>query len=168
MFSRVFRIPLLLILLLATAMLFSWPTAARDIGSFDGTWEGRLEVVDGTSRRDKDSESYERTKAAYGKSAFKLKIDGQRSRVYFGETEVKPGLFQARIHLTNAVVFATDDAEDKHGPWVETLDFAITQKNPEVLIVVLSRVVNNLDAPEDVHQSKFFVVAVGEFRRTSH
>lgn len=168
MFSRILRSPLLSILLIATGILSSWPIAARDIGSFDGTWEGKLEVVDGTSSKDKDADSYERTKAAYGKSAFKLKINAQRARVYFGETEVKPGLFQAQIHMTNAVVFATDNAEDKDGSWVETWDFALTQKNPEALIVVLSRVVNNLDVPEEMHQSKFFVVAFGEFRRTSH
>ena len=128
---------MLSILLIATGVLISWPIAAGDIASFDGTWEGKLEVVDGTSNKDKDSDSYERTKAAYAKSAFKIKINGQRADVYFGETEVKPGLFQARIHMTNAVLFATDNADDKDGPWVETWDFAITQKNSEALIVVL-------------------------------
>jgi hypothetical protein len=33
--------------------------------------------------------------------------------------------------MTDAVVFATDNAEDKDGPWVETWDFAITQENSE-------------------------------------
>jgi hypothetical protein len=70
--------------------------------------------------------------------------------------------------MTNAVVFATDNAEDKDGQWVETWDFAITQKNSEALIVVFSRVVNDLDVPEETHKGTFFVVAVGEFRRTSH
>jgi hypothetical protein len=168
MLSRILRISLLSILLIATGILFSSPSAARDIGSFDGTWEGKLEVVDGTSSKDKDSDSYERTKAAYGKSPFKITIHGQRASVCFGETEVKPSLFQAQIHMTNAVVFATDNAEDKDGQWVETWDFAITQKNSEALIVVFSRVANNLDVPEETHESKFFVVAVGEFRRTSH
>ena len=159
---------MLSILLIATGILFSSPSAARDVGSFDGTWEGNVEVVDGTSSKDKDSDSYERTKAAYGESPFKITIHGQRASVCFGETEVKPSLFQAQIHMTNAVVFATDNAEDKDGQWVETWDFAITQKNSEALIVVFSRVVNNLDVPEETHESKFFVVAVGEFRRTSH
>jgi hypothetical protein len=166
MLSRILRIPSLSILLIATGILFSSPSAARDIGSFDGTWEGKLEVVDGTSN--KDSDSCERTKAAYEKSPFKIAIHGQRASVYFGETEVKPSLFQAQIHMTNAVVFATDNAEDKDGQWVETWDFAITQKNSEALIVVFSRVVNNLDVPEETSESKFSVVAVGEFRRTSH
>jgi hypothetical protein len=89
MLSRILRIPLLSILLIATGILFSSPSAARDIGSFDGTWEGKLEVVDGTSSKDKDSDSYERTKAAYGKSPFKITIHGQRASVCFGETEVK-------------------------------------------------------------------------------
>src|SRR5690242_20910849 len=74
-----------------TSTLFPYTTLFRsDLGSFDGTWQGKLEVVDGTSNKDKDSDSFERTKAAYGKSPFKLTIHGQRATVYFGETEVKP------------------------------------------------------------------------------
>jgi hypothetical protein len=167
MFSRTLRSPLLSILLIATGFLFARPVIARDLGSFDGTWEGKLEVVDGTSSKDKDSDSYERTKAAYGKSPFKLTIHGQRATVYFGETEVKPNLFQAQVYMTNAVVLASDSGEDNDGQWVETWDFAVTQKDPETLIVVLSRVVNNVSAPEQPQSSKFFVVAAGEFRRTS-
>jgi hypothetical protein len=165
MFSRILQRALLSILLIATSILFARPIIARDLGSFDGTWQGKLEVVDGTSNKDKDSDSFERTKAAYGKSPFKLTIHGQRATVYFGETEVKPSLFQAHVYMTNAVVFASDSGEDKDGQWVETWDFAVTQKDPESLIVVLSRVVNNLSAPEMPQRSKFFVVAVGEFHR---
>jgi hypothetical protein len=165
MFSRILQRALLSILLIATSILFARPIIARDLGSFDGTWQGKLEVVDGTSNKDKDSDSFERTKAAYGKSPFKLTIHGQRATVYFGETEVKPSLFQAHVYMTNAVVFASDSGEDKDGQWVETWDFAVTQKDLESLIVVLSRVVNNLSAPEMPQRSKFFVVAVGEFHR---
>jgi hypothetical protein len=165
MFSRILQRDFLSILLIATSILFARPIIARDLGSFDGTWQGKLEVVDGTSNKDKDSDSFERTKAAYGKSPFKLTIHGQRATVYFGETEVKPSLFQAHVYMTNAVVFASDSGEDKDGQWVETWDFAVTQKDPESLIVVLSRVVNNLSAPEMPQRSKFFVVAVGEFHR---
>ena len=167
MFSRFLRSPLLSILLITTGILFARPITARDLGSFDGTWEGKLEVVNGTSSKDKDSDSYERTKAAYGKSLFKLTIHGQRATVYFGETEVKPGLFQAQVYMTNAVVFASDSGEDNDGHWVETWDFVVTQKDPETLLVVFSRVVNNLSAPGQPQRSKFSVVAVGEFRRTS-
>ncbi len=162
------QIPPLSILVIAAGILFSWPSAARDIGSLDGTWEGKLEVVDGSSNKNKDSDSYERTKAAYGKSLFKMTLQGQRASVYFGETEVKPTSFQAQIYKTNAVVFATDTGEDKDGQWVETWNFTITQKDPETLIVVFSRVVNNLGVSEEKNEGKFFVVALGEFRRTSN
>jgi hypothetical protein len=165
MFSRILRSPLLSILLIAAGLLFSRPITARDLGSFDGTWEGKLEVVDGTSNKDKDSDSYERTKAAYEKSPFRLTIHGQRASVYFSETEVKPSLFQAQVYMTNAVVFASDSGEDKDGHWVETWDFAVTQKDPETLIVVFCRVVNNLDVPEQPHRRKFFVVAAGDLHR---
>jgi hypothetical protein len=161
MFLRI-RIPLLSILLIATGILFSWPVAARDIGSFDGTWEGKLDVVD-----TKGSQSYNRTKAAYGESPFAIAIHGQRASVHFGETEVKPTSFQTQIYMTNAVVFATDTGYQSGHQWVETWSFALTQKDSETLIVCFSRVVNNLDLAEGEDHSQFYVLAVGEFRRTS-
>jgi hypothetical protein len=162
MFLRI-RIPLLSILLIATGILFSWPIAARDIGSFDGTWEGKLDVLD-----TKGSQSYNRTKAAYGESPFAIAVHGQRASVHFGETEVKPTSFQTQIYMTNAVVFATDTGYQSGHQWVETWNFTLTQKDSETLIVCLSRVVNNLDLAEGEDNSKFYVLAVGEFRRTSH
>jgi hypothetical protein len=163
MLSRILRVPLLSILLMATGTLSSSPGAARDIGSFDGTWEGKLDVVD-----TKGSQSYNRTKAAYGESPFAIAIHGQRASVHFGETEVKPTSFQTQIYMTNAVVFATDTGYQSGHQWVETWNFALTQKDSETLIVCFSRVVNNLDFAEGADNSKFYVLAVGEFRRTSH
>jgi len=148
---------------LTAGILFSVPSVGQDVvGSFEGTWEGKLEVVD-----TKGSRSYDRTKAAYGESLFAIAIHGQRANVYFGETEVKPTSFQAQTYMTNAVVFATDTGYQSGRQWVETWDFALTQKNSETLIVAFSRVVNNLDLAEGESNSKFYVVAVGEFRRTS-
>jgi hypothetical protein len=49
---------------------------------------------------------------------------------------------------------------------VEAWDFAVA-KDAKTLIVVFSRVVNNLSTPEQPQRSTFFVVAVGEFGRTS-
>jgi hypothetical protein len=165
MFWKALRIPSFSILVIATGILFSFPSVGRDVGSFEGTWEGKLEVVDSTSKKDPDH--YKRTKAAVEDLLFKITIHRQRASVYIGETEAKPTLFQAQIYMTNAVVFATDTGEDQSGQWVETWDFALTQKNSETLIVCFSRVVNNLDVPEGENNSKFFVVAIGEFRRTS-
>jgi hypothetical protein len=164
MFWKALRVPCFSILVFATAILFSFPSAGRDVGSLEGTWEGKLEVVDSTSKEDPDQ--YKRTKAAVEDLLFKITIHGQRASVHIGETEAKPTLFQAQTYMTNAVVFATDIGEDQTGQWVETWDFALTQKNSETLIVCFSRVVNNLDVPEAENDSKFFVVAVGEFRRT--
>jgi hypothetical protein len=163
MLSRILRIPLLSILLMATAALSSSPGATRDIDSFDGTWEGKLDVVD-----TKSSYSYDRTKAAYGESPFAIAIHGPSTSVYFGETEVKPTSFQTQIYMTNAVVFATDTGYQNGHQWVETWSFALTQKDSDTLIVCLSRVVNNLDLAEGEDDSKFYVLAVGEFRRMSH
>lgn len=161
MFWRVFWVPAISIFVIATGIIFSWPSVGRDVGSFEGTWEGKLHVVDSTAS--KDSDSYKRTKATHEESLFRITIRGQRADVYFGETEIKPSLFQAHTFMTNAVVFASNAG----GQWVETWDFALTQKNSEALIVCFSRVVNNLDLAEEKDGSRFFVVAVGEFRRTS-
>jgi hypothetical protein len=163
MLSRTLRIPLLSILLLVTGTLSLSSGAARDIGSFDGRWEGKLNVVD-----TKGSLSYNRTNAAYDKSPFAIVIHGQRANVYFGETEVKPTSFQTQIYMTNAVVFATDTGNQNGHQWVETWNFSLTQKDSETLIVCLSRVVNNLDIANGEDNSKFYVLAVGEFRQTSH
>jgi hypothetical protein len=162
MSPRALRISPFWILVVATSILFSCPSIGRELSSFDGAWEGKLEIVDATSKQ--DSDRFERTKAAYGKS-LKIAIDGQRASVYFGEREIKPASFRAHIYMTNAVIFATDAADDSR--WVETWDFALTQKNSETLIVAFSRVVNNLDLPEGGRDSKFYILAVGEFHRTS-
>jgi hypothetical protein len=165
MFLRALRIPSISIIVIATGVLFSWPSAARDVGSLEGTWEGKLEVIDSGCSKDPDCEK--RTKAAHEKSLFKITIHGQMASVYLGEAEVKPNLFKARVYMTNAVVFASSAGEDQDGEWVETWNFALTQKNAETLIVCFSRVVNNLDLPEERNGSKFGILAAGEFHRTS-
>jgi hypothetical protein len=48
------------------------------------------------------------------------------------------------------------------------LEFYHYPEEPETLIVVFSRVVNNLGVSEEKNEGKFFVVALGEFRRTSN
>jgi hypothetical protein len=165
MFWRALQIPSFAIVVIATGILFSWPSTGREIGSFEGTWEGKLKVV--ANNFNKDSDSYKRTVARYEESPFKIIIQGQGARVYFGDTEVKPNLFQTHIYMTNALVFASSAGADAEGQWVETWDFLLTQKNPETLIVCFSRIVNNLDAPETQDFSKFFIVIAGELRRTS-
>lgn len=165
MFSRALRIPSFAIVVTTIGFLFSCPSTGREIGSFEGTWEGKLKVV--ASSLNKDSDAYKRTAARHEESSLKIIIQGKGAKVYFGDTEVKPNLFQANIYLTNAVVFASSVGEDTDGQWVETWDFLLTQKNPETLIVCFSRIVNNIDVPETLDFSKFFVVTAGELRRTS-
>ena|SRR5579872_6845496 len=160
MFRKALRTVWIAGLLIAIAAVPSWPSVGRDGESFEGTWEGKLEVIGRGPNKDPDAD--ERTKAAYGKSPFKITIHGQRADVYFGEMEVKPASFQAQVLMTNAVVFASSTGEDQDGKWVETWDFALTQKNSEALIVCFSRVVNNLSG------SKFFVLATGELHRASY
>jgi hypothetical protein len=67
--------------------------------------------------------------------------------------------------MANAVVFGSHSG----GRWVESQAFAITLKNPETLLVVFSRVVNNRDVPGQPpgSKSKISMAAVGEFYRKS-
>jgi hypothetical protein len=151
------------IFLLVSGIAFLQPSAGQRPGSLDGRWEGKLDVVD-----TKGSQSFARTKAALGESPISIAIHGQRASVYFGETEVMPTSFETHIYMTNAVVFATDTGYQNGHQWVETWNFALTQKDSDTLIACFSRLVNNLDIAEGENNSKFYVLAVGEFRRTSH
>jgi hypothetical protein len=101
MLSRILRFPLLAILLIAAGIWCSWPVAAQDIDSFDGTWEGKLElvhaneVVEGAPNKDvliKGSDRYEQVKE-FRKTPFKITIRGQRASIYWGDIESMPGLF---------------------------------------------------------------------------
>src|ERR1700756_725200 len=55
MSPRALRIPPFWILVVATSILFSCPSIGRELSSFDGTWEGKLEIVDATSKQDSDA-----------------------------------------------------------------------------------------------------------------
>lgn len=166
MFRRVPRAVFIAILPLVLGIAFLHPTAGQSSNSLDGTWEGKLEVVYDSSSNDPESDK--RVKAAYAKSPFRISIDGQRAGVYFGDEEVKPGLFQSQAYMSNAVIFASSAGEDRDGRWLETWNFTVTEKNSKTIIACLSRVVNNLDRAETKDGSKFVLVAAGEFHRTSN
>jgi hypothetical protein len=166
MFRRVRRVVFIAILLLVSGTAFLHPTAGQGSSSLEGTWEGKLEVVYDSSSNDPESDK--RVKAAYAKSPFRISINGQRASVYFGDEEVKPGLFQIQAYMTNAVIFASSAGEDHDGRWVETWNFTVTEKNSETIIACLSRVVNNLDRAETKDGGKFGLLAAGEFHRTSN
>ncbi|WP_298259227.1 hypothetical protein [Bradyrhizobium sp.] len=166
MFRRLRRVVFIAILPIVSVMAFLNPAAGQGSGSLEGTWEGRLEFVYVSSS--KDPESNKRAKAAYAKSPFRISINGQRVAVYFGDEEVKPGLFQLQAYMTNAVIFASSAGEDHDGRWVETWNFTVTEKNSETIIACLSRVVNNVDRPETSDDSKFGLIAAGEFHRVRH
>jgi hypothetical protein len=128
-----------------------------------GVWEGRLKVTG--SNLNKDSESYKQALAPYDDAPFRIEIRKRTVKVYFAGKEIKPGLFRIRTFMTNAVVTASDTGSDKDGRWVETWDLLLTQKNTNTLIVCFSRVVNNVEIPEEKEISKFFGMAAGELHR---
>jgi hypothetical protein len=164
MFWKALQNPVFAIVVVAAGILFSCQCIAGEIGSFEGTWEGKLKVVAG-SGSDQDPESYRRTVAAYDKSPFKITIQEKGAKVFVGDTEIKPNLFQTHAYMTNAVLYASSSGEDADGRWVETWNLLLTQKNSETLMVCLSRIVNNIDVPETEGASKFFVVIGGELGR---
>jgi hypothetical protein len=81
--------------------------------------------------------------------------------------EAKPGKFRVSRYMSNAVIYVTDSAEDGDGTWVESWVLVVTLRAPDELLVVWSRVVNNLDVPLADEHSKFSSQAAGVLRRVS-
>ena len=99
----------------------------------------------------------------------KITIKNQQVYVFSGSEkepkEIKPGQFQIKRHLTNAVIFAINSGNDNEGRWVETWVLAITQKNQSTLIANFVRVVNNLDLPPGNDHGQFSLAYAGEMQR---
>jgi hypothetical protein len=79
--------------------------------------------------------------------------------------EAKPGKFRVSRLKSNAVIYATDSAED--GTWVESWALVVTLRTPDELLVVWSRVVNNVHVPLTSEHSKFTSQAAGILKRVS-
>jgi hypothetical protein len=73
--------------------------------------------------------------------------------------------FQISRHQGNAVLYATHSGTDDDGTWVESWAFLVTPRTSNELIVVWSRLVNNVDMPVDKESSKFTVTGSGVLRR---
>jgi hypothetical protein len=81
--------------------------------------------------------------------------------------EAKPGKFRVSRHKSNAVIYATDSAENGDGTWVESWALVVTLRTPDELLVVWSRVVNNVHVPLTSEHSKFTSQAAGILKRVS-
>jgi len=138
--------------------LAALPAHAQNFGPLDGTWEGRLVSIDGPGLSKINS------------FVVRVVIDGTSARVFLlpasGKVEeVMPGAFQVARLKSNAVVIALGSGTDEDGTWVETWDFALTQKDGSRLIANWVREVNNVDMPATTADSKFSVAATGELAR---
>jgi hypothetical protein len=99
----------------------------------------------------------------------RIEIHGVVVRVFAQDgsnfQEVMPGGFHIAPVQANAVIFATDFAQQ--GGWVETWAFAVTLKDDHTLIAEYSRIVNNVGVPADQPESKFAARGTGEFKRAA-
>jgi hypothetical protein len=154
------------IILLAIG-LFPQQSFTREIGSFNGDWEGKLKVV--ATSVPTDSVIHNDHVAPYNAHLFKIIIRNKDVRVFADNDEIKQGHFGIYQHKANAVVCATNSGighyNKKDGAWVETWCFLLTQKDQNTLIGNFSRLVNHTDLPADDEYATFSINATGEFRR---
>ena len=152
-------VAILVAYLFATAELRT--VQAEDFGSIEGTWEGELSYLNGPGL------SVPQDQTAH----YRITIRGKRAKAFIWKqgliAEMKPGEFRLERFQTNVLVFAMDSGQDYDGTWIETLLFAMTQKDRNTLIANFSRVVNNKDLPLSVAYSKFSMIATGELKRAS-
>ena len=141
---------------IATA-LASCATVASDHAAYDpkldGFWQGSITLSD----TPKDV------------LELRLLIGQGAPRVWLQDngawTEAKPGAFRISRNMGNAVIYATDSGTDGDGTWVESWAIVATPRSPEDLLVVWSRVVNNLDMPLEKESSKYGLHASGILHR---
>lgn len=128
---------------------------------FDGTWQGNIAF-------DKEAFLTKEATPPDGEDV-RIEISGPVVRVFvkvdgsFGED--KPGAFHIAAVSTNAVIFATDAAPGVS--WVETQVFAVTQKDPDTLIVEYARLVNNTMLPPSAPEARYATRGVGELKRVT-
>jgi hypothetical protein len=148
------------ILVFCFALLVAAASAiGEDLTDLDGNWEGSLVFLqgEGVSVRG-PNQIYVRIMIAGSEThVFTRRKDGSLK-------EVKPGSFQTTAHRSNAVISAINSGDDKEGTWVETWSFAVTKSGPTTLLVVFTRLVNNLNLPMTSDHGKFAHVASGELR----
>jgi hypothetical protein len=123
-----------------------------------GSWKGSIPIHDGAGEGENLDLKLELTK----NDEVELWLINEGDWV-----EAKPGKFRISRHRSNAVIYATDSAEDDDGTWVETWVLVVTLRTPDELLVVWSRVVNNLDVPLTSEHSKFSSQAAGILKRVS-
>jgi hypothetical protein len=140
--------PLATLAALALAACSSLPTKLQSTyPSPDGSWGGAIPIT-GPSPEQLE---------------LRLSIDGERAQVWVVHegswVEVKPGTFQVRRQLSNAIISSIDSGEDGDGTWVESWVLVTTPVASDKLLVAWTRVVNNIDVEEE--SSKFVVQATG-------
>lgn len=128
---------------------------------FDGVWEGTLLF-------DKDAFLTEAATPSAGEPV-RIEISGPVVKLFMkiggAMVEMKPGLFHIAEVNTNAVIFATESAP---GAWVETMVFAMTQRDHDTIMFEYSRLVNNVGTPLDNPESKYETRGSGQFKRVTH
>ena len=146
------------ILVFCFALLVAVASAkGQDLTDLHGTWEGSLVFLqgEGLSVRGADQMHVRIMIADSESHVFIQRKDGSLK-------EVKPGVFQTTVLKSNAIISAINSGDDNDGTWVETWSFAVTKSSSTKLLVIFTRLVNNLNLPMISDHGKFAHVASGE------
>ena len=140
---------------IATQM--SCATVSTDSSAFDSTldgpWQGTIKISETPG------------------DILRLHLFISRRNAYVWTNEkgtwfaVKPGTFRMSRNMSNVVIHATDSETDADGTWVESWAIVATPRSPTELLVVWSRLVNNLNTPLEKESSKFSSHASGVLYR---
>jgi len=163
------KITIALAILLSLAVVHESRSQDLYLGGFNGTWEGTL------ARRKLDLKTF----ALQGDPSewrLRLVISGTTARVFYFDkqtnewSEIKSNEFRIATHKTNAIVYATDSAEDVmdrtgSGGWVETWNFTLTHKDKDTLNVSLTQAVNNYLEPLTKDSARIIYTGFGEILR---
>jgi len=141
-------------------MVPSVSDAQRDLGSFNGTWDGTLNVV---ARSDFAPESFWRIGEEI---SVRIDISDESARVFIGvddprELRIGAGFRVSRFR-SNAVIYSVQTA----GSWEETWAFSTTKTTRDSLLVLLSFVAGGRKDLVEQITTEFAIAAAGEFTLT--
>ena len=146
-------------LLLIGACADPVPTGPGESSSgLDGSWAGSIPIHHGDGNRENLDLKLDLTQ----NDEVELWLIDEGNWV-----EAMPDKFRVSRLKSNAVIYATDSAENGDGTWVESWALIVTLRTPDELLVVWSRVVNNLHVPLTSEHSKFTSQAAGILKRAS-
>jgi len=128
--------------------------------SYDGTWNGTVKCLYDPGLWPEDECDIGLSVEIKGND-FRVRQTVRSKKGEVTVSDINPGRFRFTRLATNAVAVAIEQGDDEDGTWIETWSFVMTLKDPDHMIVHWTRVVNNVDMPDDRKGSKFSSVGMG-------